>query len=388
MSGLKERSYFRPDIEGLRAVAIGAVLLFHAGVPFADGGFIGVDVFFVISGFLITGLLVREWNGSGRIDLAVFYARRFRRLLPAALLTIVVTTLASWLVLSELRFPSVAADSAAAALYVSNIRFANEAIDYLGSEVAPSPLLHFWSLSVEEQFYLFWPLLVLVAMRLLGAARLWLVVTLIVAGSLVLAVAWTDIAAPWAFFSLPTRAWQLGVGGLIAVGVLRLPRRTPAPVAGGLVWLGLGIIVAGVADHRHGHALPGHRCHHPGGGHGPGDHGRQRCRDPAVSLAVDRVPAVGRAHLLFALPVALAHPRAGAHRAGRGQPGAEPGPGGGRGGDRLAQHRPLRGTHPPRPPAADAAFAKRRQCRHRIGRGGRWRARHGCRDAGAHRRAT
>ncbi len=246
MSDREGRSYFRPDIEGLRAVAIGAVLLFHAGVPFADGGFIGVDVFFVISGFLITGLLVREWSGSGRIDLAVFYARRFRRLLPAALLTIVVTTLASWLVLSELRFPSVAADSAAAALYVSNIRFANEAIDYLGSEVAPSPLLHFWSLSVEEQFYLFWPLLVLVSMRLLGTTRLWLVVAIIVAGSLALAVVWTDIAAPWAFFSLPTRAWQLGVGGLIAVGVLRLPRRTPAPVAGGLVWLGLGIIVAGV----------------------------------------------------------------------------------------------------------------------------------------------
>jgi peptidoglycan/LPS O-acetylase OafA/YrhL len=240
------KSYFRPDIEGLRAIAIGAVLLFHAGVPWAAGGFIGVDVFFVISGFLITGLLVREWSGSGRIDLAVFYARRFRRLLPAALLTIVVTTVASWFVLSELRFPSVAGDAAAAALYVSNIRFAVNAIDYLGSEVAPSPLLHFWSLSVEEQFYLFWPLIVMFSLRLLTAARLWLVVVGVVAGSLALALIWTDIAAPWAFFSLPTRAWQLGVGGLIAVGLLRLPRRTPPLAASSTVWLGLAVITAGV----------------------------------------------------------------------------------------------------------------------------------------------
>ncbi len=246
MSDRDGRSYFRPDIEGLRAIAIGAVLLYHAGVPHAEGGFIGVDVFFVISGFLITGLLVREWNASARIDLVVFYARRFRRLLPAALLAIVVTTLGSWLVLSELRFPGVAGDAAAAALYVSNIRFAGNAIDYLGSEVAPSPLLHFWSLSVEEQFYLFWPLLMLVSLKLLGTARIWLLVAAIVAGSLALALIWTDIAAPWAFFSLPTRAWQLGVGGLIAVGVLRLPQRTPGVVAEGFVWLGLGIIVAGV----------------------------------------------------------------------------------------------------------------------------------------------
>ena len=227
-------------------MAIGAVLLFHAGVPWAEGGFIGVDVFFVISGFLITGLLVREWNGSGRIDLLVFYARRFRRLLPAALLAIAVTVAASWLVLSELRFPGVAFDGAAAALYVSNIRFATEAIDYLGAETAPSPLLHYWSLGVEEQFYLFWPLIVLVSLRLLTLRRLWLVVVAIALGSLVLAVVWTDIAAPWAFFSLPTRAWQLGVGALIAIGVLRLPQRTPGWLASATAWAGLAVITTGV----------------------------------------------------------------------------------------------------------------------------------------------
>jgi len=247
-----QKDYFRPDIEGLRAVAIGAVLLFHAGVPGAEGGFVGVDVFFVISGFLITGLLVREWSTRGRIDLVAFYARRFRRLLPAALLVIAVTTLASYLVLSELRFPSVAGDAAAAALYVSNIRFAANAIDYLGAEAAPSPLLHFWSLSVEEQFYLFWPLIILVALRVLGRGRLWLVVAAIIGISFGLAVVWTDLAAPWAFFSLPTRAWQLGVGALIAVGMLRRPHRLAAPerVSGPLaslgVWMGLGLIAAGV----------------------------------------------------------------------------------------------------------------------------------------------
>ncbi len=242
MTGRDTRSYFRPDIEGLRAVAIGVVLLFHAGVPHTEGGFIGVDVFFVISGFLITGLLVREWSTNGHIDLLVFYARRFRRLLPAALIAIVATTVAAWFVLSELRFPPVAGDAAAAALYVSNIRFAANAIDYLGAEVAPSPLLHFWSLGVEEQFYLFWPLIVLLSLRLLTLGRLWLMIGSVVIGSLVLALIWTDIAAPWAFFSLPTRAWQLGVGALIAIGVLRLPGRTPPLLAGSLVWLGLAII--------------------------------------------------------------------------------------------------------------------------------------------------
>jgi peptidoglycan/LPS O-acetylase OafA/YrhL len=240
------KSYFRPDIEGLRAIAIGAVLLFHAGISWADGGFIGVDVFFVISGFLITGLLVREWNGSGRVDLLVFYARRFRRLLPAALLAIVATVVASYFVLSELRFPDVAFDGAAAAIYVSNIRFAAEAIDYLGAETAPSPLLHFWSLGVEEQFYLFWPLIVFLSLRLLGLGRLWLVVALMAVVSYALTLVWTDIAAPWAFFSLPTRAWQLGAGALIAIGVFRLPQRTPGWLAQGTSWLGLAVICFGV----------------------------------------------------------------------------------------------------------------------------------------------
>ncbi len=257
MTAHDDKAYFRPDIEGLRAVAIGAVLLYHAGVPGADGGFIGVDVFFVISGFLITGLLVREWSATGRIDLLVFYARRFRRLLPAALLTLVVTTLASYLVLSSLRFPGVAGDAASAALYVSNVRFAANAIDYLGAEAAPSPVLHFWSLSVEEQYYLFWPLIVIVSLRLLALRRFGWLIGAMIALSFGLALVWTDLAAPWAFFSLPTRAWELGVGALIAVGILRLPRRTPHALASAAVWAGLALIAAGVVIIGPGTPYPG-----------------------------------------------------------------------------------------------------------------------------------
>jgi peptidoglycan/LPS O-acetylase OafA/YrhL len=238
------RAHFRPDIEGLRAVAIIAVLLYHVGLPGVPGGFVGVDVFYVISGFLITGLLEREFTATGRIDLIVFYARRARRLLPAALVVIAVTVVASAVLLSELRFPEVAGDGAAAALYVSNYRFALGATDYLAADIDPSPLLHYWSLAVEEQFYLIWPVMVMVGARVLSVGRLWWLVTPIAVASLGLSVVWTDIAAPWAFFSLPTRAWELAVGALIAIGALRMPARWPRSLATAMGVAGLAMIVA------------------------------------------------------------------------------------------------------------------------------------------------
>jgi peptidoglycan/LPS O-acetylase OafA/YrhL len=240
------RAHFRPDIEGLRAVAIVAVLLYHVHVPGLAGGFIGVDVFYVISGFLITGLLRREIVATGRIDFVSFYARRARRLLPAALLVILVTLVASGLLLSRLRLPDIAGDAAAAALYTANYRFALSATDYLASTAAPSPLLHYWSLGVEEQFYLAWPLLIALGFRLLSVQRVaWLVLPVAIC-SLALSIVWTDTAAPWAFFSLPTRAWELAVGALIALDVLRLPRRAPGWLASASGCLGLALIVAGV----------------------------------------------------------------------------------------------------------------------------------------------
>ncbi len=244
---------FRPDLEGLRAVAVGLVLLYHARVPGFVGGFVGVDVFFVLSGFLITGLLVRELGGTGRVDLPAFYARRARRLLPAAALALGVTVLASAMLLPPLLVPDVAADGAAAALYVSNMRFAAQATDYLAADLAPSPLLHFWSLGVEEQFYLAWPaLLALVAGGAFAAGdaarglrRVTAVVAAVFAGSLGLSIALTVVAAPWAFFSLPARAWELALGGLLALPIAA--RGLPASAASVAGWAGVGMIVlAGV----------------------------------------------------------------------------------------------------------------------------------------------
>jgi len=240
-----ERDGFRPDIEGLRAIAVSLVLLYHAAVPGFGGGFVGVDVFFVLSGFLITGLLLRELERTGSISLPAFYARRLRRLLPAVALLILVTVAASVVVLSPLRAGDVAADGVAASLYASNLRFAIQATDYLQSELAPSPLLHLWSLGVEEQFYLFWPAILLLVTA--GAAdrarRVGTVAIVVVAASLALSLWLTTASAPWAFFSLPSRAWELGIGAILAVGAARLAT-IPLRVGVAAGWVGLGMIAA------------------------------------------------------------------------------------------------------------------------------------------------
>src|SRR5829696_2843268 len=249
-----EGSGFRPDLEGLRAVAVGLVLLYHADVPGIRGGYVGVDVFFVLSGFLITGLLIRELSATGRISLSQFYARRARRLLPASAVVLVVTAVASAIMLPPLRMPDVAGDIAAAAAYVSNYRFAAQATDYLGSELAPSPVLHFWSLGVEEQFYLFWPaLLTLVAGVAFargnvggGVHRVAITLAVVFVASLGLSLWLTTVQQPWAFFSLPTRAWELALGGLIAIPVVG--RWIPPAISPLLAWAGLALVVyAGVA---------------------------------------------------------------------------------------------------------------------------------------------
>jgi peptidoglycan/LPS O-acetylase OafA/YrhL len=155
-------SHHRADIEGLRAVAVVAVVLYHAGLGAASGGFVGVDAFFVISGFLITGLLWRELDATGRISLRTFYARRARRLLPASVLVIVATVIASARWLSPLQARDVGGDGVASALYVMNHRLAMADTSYL-DVASPSPLQHYWSLAVEEQFYVVWPALVILA---------------------------------------------------------------------------------------------------------------------------------------------------------------------------------------------------------------------------------
>ncbi|CAM4139827.1 O-acetyltransferase OatA [Mycobacterium basiliense] len=245
------RISFRPDIEGLRAVAVIAVVLFHAGIPGVVGGYIGVDVFFVISGFLITGLLWREVSTTNTVRLGRFYGARARRLLPAAAAVAVATAVGAALVLPPLQARRVFVDGIASALYIGNYRFAMQKTDYLISDLPPSPFQHYWSLGVEEQFYLVWPALIIGTAwlaRRMGhqtasrAAPYALVLGLIGAGSLAAATIWTRTSPPWAFFSLPTRAWELAAGGLIALSIgqwRRLPL-APAVIVG---WGGLALIL-------------------------------------------------------------------------------------------------------------------------------------------------
>ncbi|WP_405445257.1 SGNH hydrolase domain-containing protein [Streptomyces erythrochromogenes] len=220
------RSAFRPDIEGLRAVAVVAVLAFHAGIPRATGGFVGVDVFFVISGYLITGLLVREAITTGRIRLGDFFSRRARRLLPSAAVVLATVAVAGALLTVPLRRTDVEHDVVAAALSLANWRYVAQHTDYLAAGHDQSPLLHFWSLAVEEQFYLFWaPLL---AVLVLGAARaarrgravryaVVLVAAPLTLASFVLSLYWTRDSVSLAYLGTPSRVWQFGVGALLAL---------------------------------------------------------------------------------------------------------------------------------------------------------------------------
>ncbi len=211
---------FRPDIQGLRAIAVLAVVLYHAHMPGLPGGFVGVDIFFVISGYLICGLLHRELATTGRIDLARFWMRRSRRLLPNACLTLLAVLFATAVLRPGYTFPEVAKGVAAAALYYANVYFAARDVDYFADDAHPSPVLHFWSLSVEEQFYIAWPLLLVLAVALFrrNAVRgaVWLIGAVWVLSfiSSIIAVRFNQ---PLAFYHSEMRAWQLATGGLLAM---------------------------------------------------------------------------------------------------------------------------------------------------------------------------
>ena len=223
-----ERPSFRADIEGLRGVAIVLVVLFHAGVSALAGGFVGVDVFFVLSGFFITGLLVRERETSGEVDLSAFYARRALRLLPAMLLVLLATLIAVMTLYAPIDRVDITSSARAVALHAGNIEFARGAVDYFSA--GEGPLLHTWSLAVEEQFYVVWPLFFLFvallhdgravsaehsAIRLRKSLVVWLVALSLLSFT---ASLWlTRTAQPWAFFGMPTRIWEFALGGMLAV---------------------------------------------------------------------------------------------------------------------------------------------------------------------------
>lgn len=221
---------FRKDIEGLRAIAVILVVLDHL-VSWPRGGFIGVDVFFVISGFLITGLLLNESERKGRISIRDFYARRARRILPAALTVLLAVVVIAPLTFRGIRVKETVTDAWWALGFSANYHFANIGTDYFEANRPPSLVQHFWSLAVEEQFYLVWPIAMLMVLTLIGRRRsavaaktvLLTVVGAATVALFVWAIQQTTHSPASAYFSTPVRAWELGTGAIVAVAAARFP---------------------------------------------------------------------------------------------------------------------------------------------------------------------
>ena len=252
----------RLDIQGLRAVAVLLVVVDHAGVDNVQGGYVGVDVFFVLSGFLITGILLAGAVNSGYSSLGNFYVRRARRILPAAALVLVITNIVAYHVLNVVRAKQVVSDSMWATFFAANVRFESLGTDYFARELPPSPVQHFWSLAVEEQFYVVWPLLLLFVMFGVGfggkrranapavaesrSRRVLAAAICVAVASFVWSIHETSAAPAAAYFSPFTRAWELALGAVLAIAT---PKLMGAPQSVRLVsgWLGLlSILIAAV----------------------------------------------------------------------------------------------------------------------------------------------
>lgn len=249
----KTKSSLRPDIQGLRAVAVLAVVFDHL-IHWPSGGFVGVDVFFVISGFLITGHLIRTHEKTGHVSYADFYKKRFKRLMPSAVLVLAATVGAAFLMFNRARAEETALDGLWALFFAGNWRQVSIGTDYFAASGPVSPLQHYWSLAVEEQFYFAWPLLISASFLIAGRFAKQGKAALGIAGAIMLALtaasfAWalleTEHAAVVAYFSTFTRAWELGVGALVAMagGVVS---RLPQAIRPCLAWTGLAGIVVSV----------------------------------------------------------------------------------------------------------------------------------------------
>ena len=236
------------QIQGLRALAAIVVTLFHA--RFVPGGFIGVDIFYVISGYLITGLILREIENTGGLKLGSFYRRRIKRLLPASLFVLISTAILGWLLLPDITRRALGRDLLAAATYLSNYLFAWWENDYQNLNATPSPFIHYWSLAVEEQFYLFWPIFIIFLARG-GRVRIRAGILFITIFSLALSIYQVQTAPIWAFYSLSTRAWELGIGALLLFMPKDFIRHRALP------WIALTCLVFASFNYNDGTAFPG-----------------------------------------------------------------------------------------------------------------------------------
>ncbi|MFC9918056.1 acyltransferase family protein [Agromyces binzhouensis] len=259
---IRTRAAVRPEIQALRAIAVCAVVLHHGWPAVAPAGYMGVDVFFVVSGFLITALLLRESARTGRISLKDFYLRRARRILPAAMAVLVAVTVLTYLVVPRVEWRSYFREVIASALYFENWLLAADSQDPARDDLASTPVQHFWSLSVEEQFYLAWPLLIIAALafaarRSRDPRRALLVV---LGAATIASFAWNVVLTVQdhnlAYFSTFTRVWEFGVGGILAILVPEVAagrERLRAAVG----WLGLALIAVPIIVFRDPEVFPG-----------------------------------------------------------------------------------------------------------------------------------
>lgn len=268
----------RADLQGLRAVAVLLVALNHAGVGFLGGGYVGVDVFFVLSGFLITGLLLQSAARNGHVSFRSFYARRARRILPAAALTLAATTLVANVLLNYVREKQIAWDSFWASLFAANVRFAHEGTNYFAQGQPPSPIQHYWSLAVEEQFYFVWPALLAITLfgvflplrarnqavrdgQVTKGARLRILAVIAVLGiaSLLWSIHDTNTLPAAAYFSTRARAWELALGAMLAVAAPAIDR-VPRAVRLAAGWIGVAAIAAAAVEFSAATPFPGYEA--------------------------------------------------------------------------------------------------------------------------------
>lgn len=238
---------FRPDVQALRALAVVLVVWYHADLPGFHGGFLGVDVFFVISGFVITGVLLKERRQKGSNSLVDFYGRRIRRILPAATLVLVLTLFAVYHYLGFVAGDQNAVDAKWVAAFLANFHFASTGTQYLNSRLPPSAYQQYWSLAVEEQFYLVWPLVFLTVTAILprtpSRTKLLVALVVIMAVSIYWCIVETSRNEVWAFFSPLTRAWELALGALLAV-LMPVLRDRARRLGSALAILGVLVILA------------------------------------------------------------------------------------------------------------------------------------------------